>query len=143
MNVSTILKTKGDHVVTSTPHARLNEIITILNENRIGSVVIIDEERQVVGIVSERDVIAALSDKGGDVLDQPVSAAMTTKVYTCTQADTLEKLMAEMTAHRFRHLPVVEQGRLIGLVSIGDVVKQRIAEAELEAASLRDYIATG
>lgn len=143
MNVSTILKHKGSNVVTSTPNAKLSDIVQILNTDRIGSVVIVDDDEVVVGIVSERDIISAIADKDATVLSEPVTCCMTNKVYTCTESDTLEKLMAEMTTHRFRHLPVVEQGKLVGLVSIGDVVKQRIAEAEMEAAAMRDYIATG
>ncbi len=143
MNVSTILKNKGFDVITCQPDARLSEIVNMLNRHKIGSVVIVDGDDMVCGIVSERDVVGALAEKGGAVLDQPVADCMTKEVFTCTGEDTLEKLMSEMTMHRFRHLPVVEGGRLVGLVSIGDVVKQRIAEAEMEAAAMRDYIATG
>jgi CBS domain-containing protein len=143
MNVSTILKNKGSDVITRSPDTTLNEITHILNEHKIGSVVILDVENRVCGIVSERDIVTAIAKKGGAVLEQPVTVCMTKTVFTCSQEDTLEKLMTEMTAHRFRHLPVVEGGRLVGLVSIGDVVKQRIAEAEMEAAAMRDYITTG
>jgi len=143
MNVSTILKYKGSKVLTRGPEDPLSEIVRVLNEYKIGSVVIVKEENRVCGIVSERDVVTAIANNGGAVLDEPVSASMTKRVFTCTREDTLEQLMAEMTAHRFRHLPVVENGVLVGLVSIGDVVKQRINEAELEAASMREYIATG
>jgi len=106
-------------------------------------VVIIDAKDNVCGIVSERDVVSAIAKESGSVLDEAVTVCMTRQVFTCTREDTLEKLMSEMTAHRFRHLPVVEDGKLVGLVSIGDVVKQRIAEAEMEASAMRDYITTG
>ena len=143
MNVSSILKNKGSNVITRSPEATLTEIAHVLNEREIGSVVIVDQSGKVCGIVSERDIVTAIAEKGGAVLEDPVTCCMTISVYTCSQDDTLEKLMSEMTAHRFRHLPVVEEGRLVGLVSIGDVVKERIAEAEMEAASMREYIATG
>jgi CBS domain-containing protein len=93
--------------------------------------------------VSERDIVRALGRSGSKILKEPVSSYMTTTVVTAREADTIDRLMAEMTAHRFRHMPIVERGRLIGLVSIGDVVKMRIAEAEMEAAAMREYIATG
>ncbi len=143
MNVSTILQNKGSDVVTRTPDVTLNEIVQLLNEHKIGSVVIVENSGTVCGIVSERDVVNAIATRSGSVLDEPVSDCMTKNVFTCKREDTLEKLMAEMTEHRFRHLPVVEEGQLVGLVSIGDVVKQRIAEAEMEAAAMRDYITTG
>jgi CBS domain-containing protein len=143
MNVSTILKNKGSDVITRHPEATLSEIVSILNEHKIGSVIIVDASECVCGIVSERDIVGAIANKGGSVLDEAVSICMTEKVITCTREDTIEKLMTEMTAHRFRHMPVVEDGKLVGLISIGDVVKQRIAETEMEAASLREYITTG
>ncbi len=143
MNVSTILKYKGNNVLTRSPEVPLSEIVEVLTEYKIGSVVIVKDGNRVCGIVSERDVVTAIAKNGGAVLDEPVSASMTRNVFSCTREDTLEKLMAEMTEHRFRHLPVVENGVLVGLVSIGDVVKQRMNEAELETASMRQYIATG
>lgn len=143
MNVSTILKNKGSDVITCSPDTTLIEITHILNEHKVGSVVIVDGDENVCGIVSERDIVTAIAKRSGSVLEQPVSVCMTKNVFTCCEHDTLEKLMSEMTAHRFRHLPVVEGGKLVGLVSIGDVVKQRIAEAEMEASAMRDYITTG
>ncbi len=143
MNVSTILKNKGFDVVTRHPEATLNDIAHLLNEHKIGSIVIVDAGDKVCGIVSERDIVSAIAMKGGAVLDEPVSTCMTENVFTCTKEDTLAKLMAEMTKHHFRHLPVIEDGKLVGLVSIGDVVKQRISQAEMEAAAMRDYIKTG
>jgi CBS domain-containing protein len=121
----------------------LLEIAQMLEQHGIGCIVIEDEESKVVGIVSERDLVRAIGKSGPKVLKDPVSDYMTRTVITAREADTIDRLMAEMTSHRFRHMPVVERGRLIGLVSIGDVVKMRIAEAEMEAAAMREYIATG
>ncbi len=106
-------------------------------------VVITGIEGKVVGIVSERDVVREIARAGSKVLKEPVETCMTKTVVTCRDADTIDRIMAEMTAHRFRHMPVVERGRLTGIVSIGDVVRMRIAEAEMEAAAMREYIATG
>ncbi len=143
MNVSTILKNKGSDVITRGPEVTLGDITRILDEKKIGSVVIVDEHGKVCGMVSERDIVMAIARKSPSVLDRPVSFCMSKNVFTCSKSDSLEKLMSEMTMRRFRHIPVVEQGQLVGLVSIGDVVKQRIAETEMEAASMRQYIATG
>lgn len=143
MNVAAILKDKGTEVFTMGPQATLLDVCRELAERRIGSVVIVDEGGKVAGIVSERDIVRVLGREGPEKLASPVSEIMTSKVVTCRRADTIEHLMAEMTAGRFRHLPVVEEDRLLGIVSIGDVVKQRIAEAEMEAAAMREYIATG
>lgn len=143
MNVATILKEKGRTVYTATPDATLLEITERLAQHRIGCMVITDAKGGIVGIVSERDIVRTIAKRGAKTLNEPVSNIMTQKVVTCREVDTLDRLMAEMTAGRFRHLPVVEDGVLVGLVSIGDVVKQRIAEAEMEAAAMRDYIATG
>ena len=140
MNVAAILKLKGPGVVTTTPVTSLLDIAKLLDEHRIGCVVVATDDGKVVGIVSERDIVRAIGQSGPHVLKQPVDAVMTTAVVSCREADTIEKLMAEMTTHRFRHMPVVERERLIGLVSIGDVVKMRIAEAEMEAAAMREYI---
>jgi CBS domain-containing protein len=143
MNVARILKDKGRSVITLTPDVTVRQVVETLAGERIGALVVCDADRRVAGIISERDIVRILAANGAAVLDQPVSHYMTKEVRTCTERDTVDWLMEEMTAHRFRHLPVVEGGRLIGIVSIGDVVKQRIAAAELEAASMREYIATG
>ena len=143
MNVAAILKSKGRGVVTTSPDKSLLEVAKLLEEHRIGCIVIEGPEGKVAGIVSERDLVRAIGQSGGKVLKEPVSAYMTKTVVTAREADTIDRLMSEMTAHRFRHMPVVERGRLIGLVSIGDVVKMRIAEAEMEAAAMREYITTG
>jgi CBS domain-containing protein len=143
MNVAEILKIKGREVVTSAPDTSLLDIVEVLGKHGIGCVVITGAEGKVAGIVSERDIVREIARAGAKVLKDPVKTCMTKTVFTCREADTIDRLMAEMTAHRFRHMPVVERGRLIGLVSIGDVVRMRIAEAEMEAAAMRDYIATG
>jgi CBS domain-containing protein len=129
--------------VTARIDASLLEIAKLLEHHGIGCVVVEGEEGKVAGIVSERDLVRAIGRSGTKVLKEPVSDYMTKAVVTGRESDTIERLMAEMTTHRFRHLPIVERGRLVGLVSIGDVVKMRIAEAEMEAAAMREYIATG
>jgi CBS domain-containing protein len=143
MNVAAILKLKGREVVTTGANTTLLDIAALLRKHGIGCVVVTGADGKVVGIVSERDIVREIARAGSKVLKEPVASCMTKTVVTCREADTIDKLMAEMTAHRFRHMPVVERGRLIGLVSIGDVVSMRIAEAEMEAAAMREYIATG
>jgi CBS domain-containing protein len=143
MNVAAILKSKGREVVTAGPNTPLLDIAETLGAHGIGCVVITGADGKVVGIVSERDIVREIGRAGPKVLKEPVAACMTKSVVTCREADTIDRLMAEMTAHRFRHMPVVERSRLCGLVSIGDVVRMRIAEAEMEAAAMREYIATG
>ena len=143
MNVAAILKTKGREVFTTTPDTTLLDITKLLGIHRIGCIVITAPDGKVIGIVSERDIVREISRAGSKVLKEAVEACMTKTVVTCRESDTIDRIMAEMTAHRFRHMPVVERGRLIGLVSIGDVVRMRIAEAEMEAAAMREYIATG
>jgi CBS domain-containing protein len=143
MNVAAILKSKGREVVTTGPNTTLLDIAELLREHRIGCIVVTGADGKVVGIVSERDIVREIARAGSKVLKEPVASCMTKTVVTCREADTIDRLMAEMTAHRFRHMPVVERGRLCGLVSIGDVVRMRIAEAEMEAAAMREYIATG
>jgi CBS domain-containing protein len=143
MNVAAILKLKGREVFTTTPDTTLLDIAALLGTRRIGCIVITGPDGKVAGIVSERDIVREIARAGSKVLKEPVETCMTKTVVTCRESDTIDRLMAEMTTHRFRHMPVVERGRLVGLVSIGDVVKMRIAEAEMEAAAMRDYIATG
>jgi CBS domain-containing protein len=121
----------------------LLDVAKLLGQHGIGCIVIEGDDGKVAGIVSERDIVRAIGNAGAKVLKEPVSVYMTTTVVTAREADTIDRLMSEMTTHRFRHLPVVERGRLIGIVSIGDVVKMRIAEAEMEAAAMRNYITTG
>ena len=143
MNVEGILKTKGAGVVTIERGQQLNHVAKVLTEKRIGAVVIVDETDHVCGVLSERDIVRALSQEGAGALHQAVSVFMTAEVITCQPRDTIDHLMSLMTGRRIRHLPVLDGGKLVGIVSIGDVVKWRIAETESEAASLREYIATG
>ena len=123
MNVAAILKLKGREVFTTTPDTSLLDIAKLLGSHGIGCIVITGDDGKVVGIVSERDIVREIARAGSKVLKEPVETCMTKTVVTCREADTIDRLMAEMTAHRFRHMPVVERGRLIGLVSIGDVVQ--------------------
>jgi len=143
MNVAAILKLKGRSVVTTTADKSLLEIAKLLERHGIGCVVVEGDDGKVAGIVSERDLVRAIGQAGTKVLKEPVSDYMTKTVVTAREADTIDRVMSEMSSHRFRHMPVVERGRLTGLVSIGDVVKMRIAEAEMEAAAMREYITTG
>ena len=139
MNVAAILKLKGTTVVTTTADKSLLEVAKLLVQHGIGCIVIEGDDGKVTGIVSERDLIRAIGQAGPKVLNEPVSDFMTKSVVTAREADTNDRLMSEMTVHRFRHMPVVETGRLIGLVSIGDLVKIQIAEIEMEAAATREY----
>ena len=142
MNVATILKLKGSAVVTTTADKSLLDIAKLLILHGIGCIVILRDDDNVAGIVSERDLVRAIGQSGAKVLKEPVFDYMTKRVVTAREADTIDRLMSEMTAHRFRHMPVVKGGRLIGLVSIGDVVKMRVAEVEFETAAMRQYITT-
>jgi len=141
MNVSHILQIKGNGVTTVLDIAPLTEAIRILAERNIGSLVVLNEDKQVVGILSERDIIRVIGKKGDAALKDAVRTTMTPDPISCRPETTVEEAIREMSARRFRHLPVVVDGRLVGLVSIGDVVKLKIEEAEREAAELRDYIA--
>ena len=140
MYVAAILKVKGRNVVTTTADKSLLDVAKLLEQHDIGCIVIEGDDGQVAGIVSERDLVRAIGKSGAKVFE-PVSVYMTKTFVTAREADTIDRLMSEMTVHRFRHMPVVEKGRLIGLVSIGDVVKMRIAEVEMEAAATRMYTA--
>ena len=142
MTVKAILSRKGGDVVTIAPTATLSAAVKLLAERRIGAIVITGPEDRVAGILSERDIVRMLAERGPAALDDNVAAVMTRKVTTCTEADTIAVLMERMTEGKFRHLPVVEQGRLVGVISIGDVVKWRVGEIEQESAALREYIAT-
>jgi CBS domain-containing protein len=139
MNVATILKQKGRGVFTTTEDKSLLDIAKLLAQRGIGCIVIVGEDDKISGIVSERDLMRAISQCGAQVLKEPVSNFMTKTVVTAREADTINQLMSEMTARRFRHMPVVERDELVGLVSIGDLVKIQIAEIEMEAAATREY----
>ncbi|HEY5067755.1 MAG TPA: CBS domain-containing protein [Xanthobacteraceae bacterium] len=142
MTVSIILGEKGREVVTIEPGASLAAVAKLLAEKRIGTVLILGADRHLVGIISERDIVRALAGRGAAALDEPVSRTMTRQVETCNESETIGSIMERMTKGKFRHVPVVEQGRLVGIVSIGDVVKHRLQEMERESAAMRDYILT-
>lgn len=140
--VQTILNLKGGDVATGDPSLTVGQICARLAEQRIGAIVMTDEQRHVIGIISERDVVRVIAQHGAGVMSEPAGRFMTRTVVTCTRLDTIDELMDMMTRGRFRHVPVVEEGRLVGIVSIGDVVKHRMAEIEREAEEIRNYIAT-
>ena len=142
MTVKSILSIKGNNVITIEPTANLAAAARLLAERRIGAIVVSGLDGRVVGILSERDIVRALAEHGGAALEQPVSQVMTREVATCTEEETIVSIMERMTDGKFRHVPVIELGRLVGIISIGDVVKHRIGEIELESAALRDYIRT-
>ena len=143
MNVETILRNKGSWVATIRPDATMAEAVERLNRDRIGALVVSEDGSSVDGMLSERDIVAALGNYGEALLSRPVDEIMTRDVITCDPGDTVQELMAEMTNRRCRHLPVVKDGRLHGIVSIGDLVKNRLDEVEFEANSLRSFIAGG
>lgn len=143
MSVANILGEKGRNVVTIQGGVSLLDVARSLSTNKIGAVIVSDDGVSVDGIVSERDIVNAIAKNGAEVLLRSVSKFMTQNVITCQDSETIENLMEKMTKGRFRHLPVVNDGKLDGVISIGDVVKMRIAEAQSEADAMRDYIATG
>lgn len=141
MTVARIINEKGRDVVTTSPDKSLAEIAAILSEKRIGAVLVV-EDGAIRGILSERDVVRALARHGSEALRKLAADCMTPRVVTCRPEDTVNDVMQKMTSGRFRHLPVVDNGNLAGIVSIGDVVKHRIEEVEREAEQIREYIAT-
>ena len=140
MNAATILKQKGGGVITATANISLLDIAELLAQHGIGCIVIVGDDDQIAGIVSERDLMRAIGQAGPNVLNEPVSNFMTKKVVTAGEADTVDRLMSEMTIHRFRHMPVVERGRLLGLISIGDLIKLQVADTEFQSGAMRQYI---
>lgn len=142
MTLSGILSVKGRDVVTTAPHRTLREILQVLTEKGIGAIVVTGADGEVLGIFSERDLVRALAKRGAEVLDDAVSRHMTARVITATNEMGVLEAMEHMTTGRFRHIPVVENGKLAGLVSIGDVVKHRIAEIEQERQAMLEYIGT-
>jgi CBS domain-containing protein len=142
MTVKAILSVKGTDVLTIEPTATLAAAAKILAERKIGALVVTGPDRRIVGIVSERDIVQELAAHGAASLDTPLTDIMTRKVTTCSTADTISSVMEWMTQGKIRHLPVVEQGRLLGIISIGDVVKHRLQQMESEQSALRDYIQT-
>ncbi|MFL6836738.1 MAG: CBS domain-containing protein [Bradyrhizobium sp.] len=141
MTVRSILDSKGHQVQSVEPDVKLSAAIKILSERKIGAVLVMNQGR-IEGILSERDIVRVLGERGASVLDEPVSEVMTRRVVSCQQADTVSSIMEMMTLGKFRHLPVIEDGKVVGLISIGDIVKRRVQEYELEQEALRDYIKT-
>lgn len=142
MRIADVLRNKGASVATITPDTSVSGLLTELSVHNIGAMVVVSTDG-VIGIVSERDVVRALHQRGADLLRQPVSEIMTTFVATCTPTDTVDSLSALMTTKRVRHIPVMENGRLTGIVSIGDVVKTRMEELEAQQEQLQAYITRG
>jgi CBS domain-containing protein len=142
MLVSQILKRKGDLVFTTGPAEPIAGVASLLHQRGVGALVVL-EAGQVAGIVSERDIVRAIADRGGEALSAPVSSCMTRDVLFAEPDETVDSLLGRMTDRRIRHLPVCRSGRLIGIVSIGDLVKSKISEVEAEAEGLKSYIAAG
>ncbi|AXB43967.1 CBS domain-containing protein [Amycolatopsis albispora] len=143
MRIADVLRSKGTLVATVAPESSVTELLAQLTEHNVGAMVVLGADEQVVGIVSERDVVRRLHDRGPELLNRPVSEIMTTLVATCTPEDSVDHLSAVMTERRIRHVPVVVDGRLAGIVSIGDVVKTRLNELEERHDQLQAYIAQG
>ena len=142
MQVETILQSKGHTVFTVEAGAPLSDAVHILNSKKIGAVVVVDAKGKVAGILSERDIVRRLDKDPVALLASPVRTAMTAKVISCTSGASVSDLMETMTRHRIRHIPIVDSGKLTGIVSIGDVVKRKIEEAEQEALALKEYISS-
>src|ERR1700690_488245 len=141
MTVRAILDTKGHNIQSVEPEAKLSSAIKILGERKIGAVLVMSAGR-IEGILSERDIVRVLGERGAAVLDEPVSSVMTRKVISCKQSDTVAAIMEMMTLGKFRHLPVLEGRRAVGLLYIGEIAKWRVREHDMEQEALRDYIKT-
>jgi CBS domain-containing protein len=142
MTVANLLKSKGTKVVTIDRHTKVSEAVRKLKTEGIGALVVSSDGNRVEGIVSERDIVCGLADRGAALLDREVSDVMTGAVMTCAPGDSVKQAMSLMTHHRTRHVPVIDDHKLVGIISIGDVVKDRLEEVEMEANVLRDsYIA--
>jgi CBS domain-containing protein len=141
MTVRSILDTKGHQILNVAPDVKLSAAIKVLGDHKIGAVLVMNQGR-LEGILSERDIVRELGERGARILEEPVSAVMTRKVVSCRESDTVSAIMEMMTIGKFRHLPVVEDGKVVGLISIGDIVKRRVQEYEAEQEALRDYIKT-
>ena len=142
MQVENILQSKGMTVHTVATHAPISEAVRILNDHRIGAVVVLADNGTVAGILSERDIVRHLGEDPTGLLKRAVREIMTSDVITCERQTAIAELMEQMTRFRIRHIPIVERGELVGIVSIGDVVKRKIEETEQEAIALREYIAS-
>lgn len=143
MNVASILKNKGSNIITASKSDEISAVAKLLHDNGIGAVLIVDDQQNVDGVISERDIVRGLALYGPPCMARKVEDLMTANVITCTPSDTIDQVMSLMTTKRIRHLPVMAEGSLSGFISIGDIVKYRMEEVEREAAAMRDYIATG
>lgn len=143
MIVRTVLKHKGDRVITVASTDRIDHVCRVLSDNRIGAAPVCDPDGGLVGMLSERDIVLSLARAGGSCLDLTAADLMAQEIVTGTPEDSIDDIMVLMTEGRFRHLPIIDQGTLAGIISIGDVVKARIAEIELERDAMKQYIATG
>ncbi len=143
MNVAGILRNKGNGILSLKVGDSVEIAVKMLAEKKIGATVVLSDTGGLCGILSERDVVRGLNNSGALVLSKPVSELMTKNVQTCVPSDSISKIMAQMSEGRFRHLPVMEEDKLVGIISIGDVVKDRIRELESEANAMREYITTG
>jgi len=141
MTVGAILDSKGHQIIHVSPDDKLSSVVKLLSERRIGAVLVMSGPH-LDGILSERDIVRVIGERGAAALDEPVQAVMTRKVISCKPTDSVGAIMEKMTSGKFRHLPVVDDDKIVGLISIGDVVKTRVAEFEHEQEALRDYIAT-
>lgn len=140
MKVRDMIAAKGDKVATAQPDATVDTVLHRLKLERVGALVVSKDGETVSGIISERDIVRSLPDHGAALLEMPVSKIMTKTVKTCSPDANIQEIMSEMTHSRFRHMPVVKDGKLCGIISIGDVVKNRLEELEAETHVLRDYI---
>lgn len=142
MIVKSILSAKGSNVVTVAPTATLGEATKILADRKIGALIVTGAGGRITGIISERDIVRAFARHGDKALPLPLTDVMTRKVVTCAPTDSVAVIMERMTSGKFRHLPVTDEGELVGIISIGDVVKYRLTELEFEKEAMRDYIQT-
>ena len=140
MSVSEILSRKGSNTITTNGNASIGEVANLLSSRKIGAIVVLDDDK-VCGIISERDVVRQVAEQGAEALDAPISTCMTQRVVSCEPGDSINSLMEKMTTGKFRHLPVIDNGSLVGIVSIGDVVKMKIEQAEHEAEEMKRCIA--
>ena len=140
MSVSEILSRKGRAIITVPIDASIKDVVHELAEHNIGAIVVVSADMEVCGIVSERDIVRQLRDSGSAALENPLSSCMTSNVVSCDEDETIDDVLAKMTEGRFRHLPVIVDGELRGLISIGDVVKRKIEQAERDAADMKRYI---
>lgn len=141
MLIANVLRGKGEVVHTLSPDATLEQAAAELGAHKVGALVVLDETGGLIGVLSERDIVRAIGERGGACLSEAVSAVMTRKVVTAHLGESVEECLERMTDRRFRHLPIVDEGRLVGIVSIGDLVKHRIEKAEAHAAAMEAYIA--